>query len=92
MDIVTWMLAGAGLGWITFSYLSLNAERGLIVSIIIGAVGGLIGGKLIAPMFTSASTAAAGQAELSIATVFFAGAAAAAALAAGNLVHKRWGV
>ena len=92
MDIVTWMLAGAALGWITFSYLSLNEERGLIASIVLGAIGGVIGGKLIAPMFTSPATAAAAQGELSIATVFFAGAVAAAALAAGNVVHKRWGV
>lgn len=92
MDIVTWMLAGAVLGWIAYSYLRLNEERGLVVSIIIGAVGGVIGGQLIAPIFTSASTAAPGQGELTIATVFFAGAAAAAALAAGNLVHKRWRV
>lgn len=76
----------------TYAYLDLNRERGLIVSIVIGAIGGVIGGKLIAPMFTSPAAAAAAQGEVSMATVIFAGVAAAAALAAGNVVHKRWGV
>lgn len=89
MDIVMWMLTGAGLGWLAYSYLGLNAERGLMVSMIIGAVGGVIGGEMIAPLF-SAPAAAADEANL--ATVFFAAAVAAGALAAGNLVHRRWGV
>ena len=89
MDIVMWMLTGAVLGWAAYSYLSLNEERGLVISIIIGAAGGLIGGKVMAPMF-SAPAAVAG--EFSVATVFFAAGIAAAALAAGNLVEKRWGV
>lgn len=88
MDIIVWMLTGAALGWVGYSYLALNQDRGIATSIIIGVVGGVIGGRLLAPMF---STPAA-PGEFSIATVLLAAAAAAGALAASNLVHKRWGV
>jgi len=88
MNIVMWMLAGAILGWIGFSYMRFNEERGLLVSAIIGAVGGLIGGQLIAPMFTEAAVAGA----FSTSGMVFAAIVAAGLLFAGNLVHDRWGV
>jgi uncharacterized membrane protein YeaQ/YmgE (transglycosylase-associated protein family) len=89
MNIVMWMLAGGILGWVGYSFLKFNEERGKIVSIIIGTVGGLLGGKIIAPMFI---TAAAVPDDFSVSALFFAAAVAAAFLAVGNLVHNRWGV
>jgi uncharacterized membrane protein YeaQ/YmgE (transglycosylase-associated protein family) len=89
MSIVMWMLTGSILGWAAYAYLSLNAERGLAASIIIGACGGFVGGKMIAPMFTAGALA---PDEFSSAALIFSAAAAAAFLAAGNLVNKRWGV
>lgn len=89
MNIVLWMLAGAILGWIGFSYMRFNEERGLMVSAIIGAIGGLIGGKIIAPMFTEAEAVAG---AFSTSGMVFAAIVAAALLFAGNLVHSRWGV
>ena len=89
MNIVMWMLAGGILGWAGYAFLGFNEERGTVVSVIIGAVGGLIGGKLIAPMFTAA---AAVPDAFSLSALFFAAAVAAGFLAAGNLVGKRWGV
>ena len=89
MNIVLWMLAGSALGWVGYSFLRFNEERGLMVSVIIGAVGGIVGGKLIAPMFTAA---AAVPGDFSSSALVFAAAVAAASLAAGNLVYNRWGV
>jgi hypothetical protein len=57
----------------------------VVVSVIIGALGGFIGGKVIAPMFTAA---AAVPADFSVFALFFAG----AFLAASNMVYDRWGV
>lgn len=89
MNIVMWMLTGSVLGWICYSYLNFNQERGVLVSLVIGALGGFIGGKVIAPMFTAGALA---PGDFSAPALFFAAAVAAAFLAAGNLVHKRWGV
>ncbi len=89
MNIVMWMLAGGILGWVGHAFLGFNEERGMVVSAIIGTVGGLFGGKLIAPMFTAA---AAVPETFSLSALFFAAAVAAAFLAIGNLVGKRWGV
>ncbi len=59
------------------------------VSILIGAVGGFFGGKMVAPMFIAA---AAVPGDFSSPALFFAAAGAAAFLAVGNLVYSRWGV
>jgi uncharacterized membrane protein YeaQ/YmgE (transglycosylase-associated protein family) len=89
MNIAMWVLAGGILGWVGFQFLGVNSGRGLIVSVIIGAVGGFFGGKIVAPMFT---TAAAVPADFSSAALVFAALVAAAFLFAGNLIHDRWGV
>lgn len=89
MNIVMWMLAGGTLGWIGYSFLGFNEARGMMVSIIIGAIGGIVGGKLIAPMFTAGAVVAG---DFSVMALFVAVTVAAAFLAAGNLVHQRWGV
>ena len=89
MEIVVWMLAGGILGWIGYKFLNFNEGRGMMVSMIIGAVGGFFGGKIVAPMFTAP---AAIPADLSTSAVIFAVAVAAVFLYAGNFVHDRWGV
>jgi len=54
MNIVMWILAGGALGWAAFTLLGINEQRRTIVSIIIGAIGGVIGGQMVAPMMSSA--------------------------------------
>ena len=89
MNFVIWMLAGALLGWVGFKFLEFNENRGMVVAMIIGAAGGLIGGKLIAPMFASA---AAVPDAFSASALLVAAVVAAAFLFAGNFVHDHWGV
>lgn len=88
MDSLVWILTGGIVGWIAFSRFGFNEERGRNVSIVLGAVGAVIGVKLVAPMFLTLPTGG----ELSVAVLFFAAAAACAVLAVGNLVSSRWGV
>ena len=88
MDIVTWLLAGSIIGWVGFARLGFNEERGMIASVIIGAIGGVLGAKLLAPMFG----AAAAPGEFSLAILIVALASAAACLAAANKIHDRFGV
>ena len=88
MNTFLWILAGAGVGWLGYTYFGFNEARGKTVSMIIGAAGGFVGGHLIAPMFTAAPV----PGDLNTAALFFAAAVAAGFLAVGNLIHNRWDV
>jgi uncharacterized membrane protein YeaQ/YmgE (transglycosylase-associated protein family) len=85
MNIVMWLVAGGLLGWISHSVLGLNEARGRILCIIIGAFGGAIGGKEVAPMFTSAVAG-----EFSVSAMMFALAVAAAFLAISQLMSSQF--
>lgn len=89
MNVVIWMLIGSGLGWVTYSYFGFNENRGPVVSIIIGALGGFVGGHVVAPMFTAGVLA---PGEFSTPALLFAAGIAVGFVAAGNLIHKRWGI
>lgn len=89
MNLTMWIAAGAILGWVGFAIVGFNEARGMIVSVIIGAVGGVIGGHLIAPMF---SEVAAVPAQFSVSALVFAAAAAVTLLFVGNEVNNRWDI
>jgi len=89
MDIVVWLLAGAAIGWSGLSFLRLNEGRGAVVSMIIGAVGGVFGGKAIAPIFTAGATVPGG---FSSSTLVVAMIVAAVVLILANMVYTRFGV
>jgi uncharacterized membrane protein YeaQ/YmgE (transglycosylase-associated protein family) len=89
METTLWIAAGIILGWLSYSFLRFNAERGMVASMMIGAVGALVGAKGVAPVFVSAASAAD---ELSLPYAFFAAGAAVGFLALSDLVHRRFGV
>ena len=88
MNLVIWMLSGAIVGRLGYSVAGLNDTRAKRDSIVIGALGGMVGGYLAAPFFT----AAAAPGDFSFPALYFAAAMAAAALCVRNLVHNRRGV
>ena len=89
MNIAMWVVLGGILGWIGFTILRPNAERGMVVSIIIGAVGGLFGGNVLAPML---GTVADAPNDFSLFSLVIALASAAGCLVIGKLISKRYGV
>jgi len=89
MNIAMWVLAGGMLGWVTYAHLQANKERGMIFSIIIGAVGGFFGGNVLAPMLGAVTDT---PNIFSPFALLVAVASAAACLAIGNLLSKRYGV
>jgi uncharacterized membrane protein YeaQ/YmgE (transglycosylase-associated protein family) len=89
MNIALWIFAGAIVGWLTYAVAGYNEERGLIVSIIIGAFGGSVGGMALAPMLMTAAAAPPG---VSTPALVIAVAVAATLLVLCNVVHKRWGI
>lgn len=88
MNIVMCILVGALLGWAGYAFLRFNATRGKMVSILIGAAGGFLGGQMLAPMFVAVPVTG----DLSLPALIYAAGLATAFLAVGNLVSNRWGV
>jgi uncharacterized membrane protein YeaQ/YmgE (transglycosylase-associated protein family) len=89
MNIAMWVLAGAALGWISFAYLRINAARGLVLSVIIGAIGGFFGGNVIAPMLGAVTDT---PNVFNLFSMSIALASAAGCLAISNLLSRRFGV
>ncbi|HTM59053.1 MAG TPA: hypothetical protein VL199_01745 [Burkholderiales bacterium] len=88
MNIAMWILAGGALGWAAFTLFRANEKRGAIVSIIIGAFGGLIGGQVVA--MTSSAPIVSG--DFNIQALFIAAVSASACLAIGSMIERRFGV
>ena len=89
MNTLLWVLAGAALGWATFSYLGYSEGRGKFASMIIGAMGGVLGGKMIAPMLTAPAPV---PADFSMSSLVIASLVAATLLVAANFVYQRWDI
>jgi uncharacterized membrane protein YeaQ/YmgE (transglycosylase-associated protein family) len=89
MNIAMWVLAGGILGWIGYAVLKANEERGVVISTIIGAIGGFFGGKVLAPML---GAAAENPSDFNLFAMFIALASAAACLTIGNMIYHRFGV
>jgi uncharacterized membrane protein YeaQ/YmgE (transglycosylase-associated protein family) len=88
-NIILWAIAGGVAGWIGYSFMDLNAKRGLPISIMIGMVGGFFGGKLVAPMIGAGNAVSPG--DFSPFPLFIALASAAAILIISSMIHKRFG-
>jgi len=89
MNLFLWLFAGAALGWASFAWLGFSEGRGKIASIVIGGFGGLLGGKMIAPML-SAPPKIAG--DFSMSALVIAALVAGAILFVANIVNKRWDI
>jgi uncharacterized membrane protein YeaQ/YmgE (transglycosylase-associated protein family) len=89
MSMMIWILAGAAIGWASFAYLKFSEGRGMMLSIVIGASGGFVGGKLLAPMF---GFSAAVPGDFSVAALLLAFMAAGGLLFIGDRIYARFGV
>ena len=89
MNIAMWVLAGGVLGWIGYTHLKANEERGLLISIVIGVLGGFFGGNVLAPMLGAPTDT---PNDFSLFSMTIALASAAACLVIGDQVSRRFGV
>lgn len=89
MQTLVWIAAGALVGWMSYSFLRFNSERGAVVSMLIGAVGALVGAKTLAPMFLTGATP---PDEVTLPLALFAAGAAVAFAALADMVNRRFGV
>ena len=88
MNVMTWILTGGIAGWVGYSYMKLNLDRGMALSVVIGMLGGFFGGNVVAPMLGAVLNATN---DFSLFSMVVALASAAACLTLGNLISERYG-
>ncbi len=51
MGIILWIIVGGIIGWIASIIMRTNAQQGVLLNIVVGIVGALLAGFLLAPLF-----------------------------------------
>lgn len=85
MNFIIWIVVGGIIGWLASLVMKTNAEQGMILNIVVGIIGALLGGWLLAPLF-GAGTINQGDFSLSSLLVSFLG--AVILLAIVNLLRR----
>lgn len=51
MNFIIWIVVGGVLGWIASIIMRTDAQQGMLLNVIVGIIGALLGGWLLAPLF-----------------------------------------
>jgi len=51
MNVLIWLIVGGLVGWVASMIMRTNAQQGIVLNVIVGILGAVIGGFLLAPMF-----------------------------------------
>jgi uncharacterized membrane protein YeaQ/YmgE (transglycosylase-associated protein family) len=51
MNLIIWLVVGGLVGWIASMIMRTDAQQGVILNVVVGLIGALLGGWLLAPMF-----------------------------------------
>jgi uncharacterized membrane protein YeaQ/YmgE (transglycosylase-associated protein family) len=85
MNFILWLIVGGILGWIASKIMHTDAQQGIVLNIIVGIVGALLAGLLLAPLF---GVGTINQRDFSLASLFFSLLGAVILLAIVNLVRR----
>lgn len=51
MNLIIWLVVGGLIGWIASIVMRTDAQQGMLLNIVVGIIGALLGGFLLAPLF-----------------------------------------
>lgn len=85
MNFIIWIVVGGILGWIASMIMKTDAQQGMLMNIIVGIVGALLGGWLLAPLF---GTGTINQSDFSIGSLLVSLLGAVILLAIVNLLRR----
>ena len=51
MNLIIWLVVGGILGWVASLIMKTDGQQGIVLNVIVGIVGALIAGFVLAPMF-----------------------------------------
>jgi uncharacterized membrane protein YeaQ/YmgE (transglycosylase-associated protein family) len=85
MNFIIWIVVGGLLGWIASMIMKTDAQQGMILNVVVGIVGALLGGWLLAPLF---GTGTINQRDFSIGSLLVSLLGAVILLAIVNLFRR----
>jgi len=85
MNFIIWIVIGGILGWLASLVMRTDASQGLLLNIVVGIVGALLGGWLLAPLF---GTGTINQNDFSISSLLVSFLGAVILLAIVNLLRR----
>jgi len=85
MNFIIWIVVGGILGWLASLVMRTDAQQGLFLNIIVGIIGALLGGWLLAPLF---GTGTINQNDFSISSLLVSFLGAVILLAIVNLLRR----
>ena len=51
MNLIIWLVVGGVLGWLASIVMKTDAQQGILLNVVVGIVGALVAGFVIAPLF-----------------------------------------
>lgn len=60
MGLIIWLIVGGIIGWLASMIMRTDAQQGIVLNVVVGIIGALIGGWLIAPLIGGSTAAGAG--------------------------------
>ncbi|TCS32759.1 putative membrane protein YeaQ/YmgE (transglycosylase-associated protein family) [Paucimonas lemoignei] len=85
MNFIIWIVVGGIIGWLASLVMKTDAEQGMILNIVVGIIGALLGGWLLAPLF---GTGTINQNDFSLGSLLVSFLGAIILLAIVNLVRR----
>lgn len=85
MNFLIWIVVGGLLGWVASMIMKTDAQQGMLLNIVVGIVGALLGGWLLAPLF---GTGTINQNDFSISSLLVSLLGAVILLAIVNLFRR----
>lgn len=85
MNFIIWIVIGGILGWIASMIMRTDAQQGLLLNVVVGIIGALLGGWLLAPLF---GTGTINQSDFSLGSLLVSLLGAIILLAIVNLFRR----
>ncbi|MDB5772636.1 MAG: hypothetical protein V7606_923 [Burkholderiales bacterium] len=85
MNFIIWIVVGGIIGWLASKVMNTDAQQGIILNVVVGIIGALLGGWLLAPLF---GTGTINANDFSVLSLFVSFLGAVILLAIVNLLRR----
>lgn len=86
MNFIIWLIVGGLIGWVASIIMRTNAQQGMVLNVVVGVIGAMLGGWLIAPLVGAGTI---NQSDFSMMSLLVSLGGAVILLAIVNLIRGR---